>query len=147
VAILSDQYGPLKGWQWLALAGGAGALYYLYQARKNAAATSATDTAAQGGAVVGGLPGATQLEPIVIQSGTPSTPAPATVAGFGVLGNFITTTIYKDLSAAQKALLQPITTANGAHGYIPKSAPIPQGAHAGFVTLKNPNTNKGGIAA
>jgi hypothetical protein len=76
-SFLTQKYGPLAGWQWVATLGAAGGLLLWYRARKaqQAAAAQPTDTTGDQSAY-GPLPGNTALAPIIIQQGPTSTPAP-----------------------------------------------------------------------
>lgn len=79
-SFFTQKYGPLQGWQWIAVIGGAGGLY-LYYRQKKAAAAAATagtgqtcDPTQDPTCGTGPLPGNSQLQPIIIQNGPPSTP-------------------------------------------------------------------------
>jgi hypothetical protein len=60
---------------------------------------------------------------------------------------FITSAAFQHLTRAQQALYYAITTANGAHGYLPIGTALPSGAKLGYPgnpagqVFKNPNTN------
>lgn len=88
-SVFTDQYGPLKGWQWLGIITAAGAAFLWYRQRKAASSSSSTtglngiDPAtglsyAEEAAASGPLPGSQSLAPIIIQNGPPSQPAPTT---------------------------------------------------------------------
>lgn len=65
---LSDTYGPLKGWQWVAIVGGGvGIIWYL---RRNAAANAAATTSVD--PTKTGNPGTGGLSTIIEQMGPPS---------------------------------------------------------------------------
>lgn len=74
-SVFTNQYGALKGWQWVALIGAAGGLYLYLQQRKAAASSSSTgaDTTALDTGQ-GPVPGSSMLQPIIIQNGPPSQP-------------------------------------------------------------------------
>lgn len=71
---LTQQYGALKGWQWVAVIGtlGAGLLYL----KSRGAAAPADANATAGGYDPTGVPGQSILAPIIIQNGKPSEPLP-----------------------------------------------------------------------
>lgn len=74
--ILTDRFGALKGWQWVAVIGGGGAAVLIIRQRAAAktAAAQAAGTSATGGAFAGAgpFPGEGIISPIIIQQGQPS---------------------------------------------------------------------------
>jgi hypothetical protein len=78
-SFLTQKYGPLVGWQWIAIIGGGGGLFLYYRQKKAAAAAqSATDTSTcdptqDPTCGTGPIPGIGGLQPIIVQQGPPST--------------------------------------------------------------------------
>lgn len=85
-SFFTQKYGPLQGWQWIAVIGGAGGLYLYYRQKKAAAAAATSNTGQTCDPTqdptcgTGPLPGNSQLQPIIIQNGPASTPAPTNPA-------------------------------------------------------------------
>lgn len=123
-SIWTRKIGPLPGWQWVAIVGGAAGIgLYFVRARRAAAADAGGGTAQTlGGAFdpAGPLPGPSTLAPIIIQQGGGSTATkPAPLLAFLTSGDWS-----KLQSSHRKNWVETINPTTGVKGYAPAAGKI-----------------------